>query len=240
MRLPIRHISGHLLWTKHAAVWGVWKVDSENYTHASRATKRERLDALEALFKSLRGEVLLLSLCPQVDAASVVTRMTSGVDLDKSPEYIDLSLKVLDQLEDWELSGRVDFIAVPLPNVDFKQSAKAVLSSAQGELLSTLGMPVPPVSVAEEESRFGQADGSRRPGPPGSSCGRPPRPRSCGSTGTAPGAGSANRCFPRRAHRAPCAAAGTPSPRTPRSSWMRAAAVTGRPRRPPTPSGAAT
>jgi hypothetical protein len=91
MRLPVRHISGHLLWTKHAAVWGVWKVDSENYTHASRATKRERLDALEALFKSLRGEVLLLSLCPQVDAASVVTRMTSGVDLDKSPEYIDLS-----------------------------------------------------------------------------------------------------------------------------------------------------
>ncbi|WP_030230713.1 ATP-binding protein [Streptomyces sp. NRRL S-350] len=157
MRLPVRHISGHLLWTKNAAVWGVWKVDSENYTHASRATKRERLDALEALFKSLRGEVLLLSLCPQVDAASVVTRMTSGVDLDKSPEYIDLSLKVLDQLEDWELTGRVDFIAVPLPAADFKESAKAVFASAQGELLSTLGMPVPPVSVAEEEKRFADA-----------------------------------------------------------------------------------
>ena len=157
MRLPVRHISGHLIWTKHAAVWGVWKVDSENYTHASRATKRERLDALEALFKSLRGEVLLLSLCPQVDAASVVTRMTSGVDLDKSPEYIDLSLKVLDQLEDWELTGRVDFLAVPLANSDFKQTAKAVASSAQAELLSTLGMPVPPVSRSEEDERLRQA-----------------------------------------------------------------------------------
>lgn len=157
MRLPIRHISGHLIWTTHAAVWGVWKVDSENYTHASRATKRERLDALEALFKSLRGEVLLLSLCPQVDAASVVTRMTSGVDLDRSPEYIDLSLKVLDQMENWELTGRVDFIAAPLPTSDFKQSAKAAMSSAQVQLLSTLGLPVPPVSVAEEDERFRQA-----------------------------------------------------------------------------------
>ncbi|MBV9022732.1 MAG: ATP-binding protein [Streptomycetaceae bacterium] len=157
MRLPVRHISGHLIWTKHAAVWGVWKVDSENYTHASRATKRERLDALEALFKVLRGEVLLLSLCPQVDAASVVTRMTSGVDLDKSPEYIDLSLKILDQLQEWELTGRVDFLAVPLPNADFKQTAKAVADSAQAGLLSALGLPVPPVSAVEEEERFVQA-----------------------------------------------------------------------------------
>ncbi|MFE3559860.1 ATP-binding protein [Streptomyces sp. NPDC059193] len=157
MRLPIRHISGHLIWTKHAAVWGVWKVDSENYTHASRATKRERLDALEALFKSLRGEVLLLSLCPQVDAASVVTRMTSGVDLDKSPDYIDLSLKVLDQLEEWDLTGRVDFIAMPLVNADFKQTAKATASAAKAELLATLGLPVPPISRSEEELRFNQA-----------------------------------------------------------------------------------
>lgn len=157
MRLPVRHISGHLIWTKHAAVWGVWKVDSENYTHASRATKRERLDALESLFKAQRGDVLLLSLCPQVDAASVVTRMTAGVDLDKSPEYIDQSLRVLDQLEDWELTGRVDFLAVPLSNNDFKQTARSVLSSAQAEVLATLGMPVPPVSRTEEEERLAQA-----------------------------------------------------------------------------------
>lgn len=85
MRLPVRHISGHLIWTTAATVWAVWRVDTENYTHASKSTKRERLDSLEALFKSLRGEALLLSLCPSVDAASVVTRMTAGVDLDASP-----------------------------------------------------------------------------------------------------------------------------------------------------------
>ncbi|MFM9462855.1 ATP-binding protein [Streptomyces scabiei] len=158
MRLPVRHISGHLIWTTNAATWGVWKVDTENYTHASKATKRERLDALEALFKSLRGEVLLLSLCPQVDAASVVQRMTAGVDWDKSPEYVDLSLKVLDQLEGLELTGRVDFLAIPLPHLDLKQTAKAVASSAQAELMSALGLPVRPITAAEESERLLQAD----------------------------------------------------------------------------------
>ncbi|WP_086809563.1 ATP-binding protein [Streptomyces reticuliscabiei] len=157
MRLPVRHISGHLIWTTNASVWGVWRVDTDNYTHASRSTKRERLDALESLFKALRGEVLLLSLCPQVDAASVVKRMTSGVDWDKSPEYIDLSLKVLDQLEELELTGRIDFMALPLAHTDFKQTTRAVASSAQAEVMSALGLPVPPVSVREEGERLKQA-----------------------------------------------------------------------------------
>ncbi|MFD7919503.1 ATP-binding protein [Streptomyces sp. NPDC059740] len=157
MRLPVRHISGHLIWTTAATVWAVWGVDTENYTHASKSTKRERLDALESLFKSLRGEALLLSLCPSVDAASVVTRMTAGVDLDQSPEYVDLSLKVLDQLQDLELTGRVDFLAIPLPHLDLKQSTRAVLSSLQAEVMNTLGLPVAPISVSEERQRLEQA-----------------------------------------------------------------------------------
>ncbi|MEV6583544.1 ATP-binding protein [Streptomyces sp. NPDC051582] len=157
MRLPVRHISGHLIWTTAATVWAVWRVDTENYTHASKSTKRERLDSLESLFKSLRGEALLLSLCPSVDAASVVTRMTAGVDLDASPEYVDLALKVLDQLQDLELTGRVDFLAVPLSHVDFKQSTRAVFSSVQSEVMSALGLPVAPISLSDERQRLEQA-----------------------------------------------------------------------------------
>ncbi|WP_331752011.1 ATP-binding protein [Streptomyces sp. NBC_00829] len=157
MRLPVRHISGHLIWTTAATVWAVWRVDTENYTHASKSTKRERLDSLEALFKSLRGEALLLSLSPSVDAASVVTRMTAGVDLDQSPEYVDLALKVLDQLQDLELTGRVDFLAVPLAHLDLKQQARAVISSMQAEVMGTLGLPVAPISVSEERQRLEQA-----------------------------------------------------------------------------------
>ncbi|MFE4515391.1 ATP-binding protein [Kitasatospora sp. NPDC056783] len=157
MRLPVRHLSGHLLWTTNATVWAVWRVAEENYTHASRATKRARLDALESLIKALRGEALLLSLCPSVDAASVVRRMTAGVDLDHSPEYVDISLRVLQDLEDLELSGRADFLAIPLPHLDLKQTARAILSSAQVEVMTSLGLPVAPVAVKEEKARVEQA-----------------------------------------------------------------------------------
>ncbi|MFI1258944.1 ATP-binding protein [Streptomyces netropsis] len=157
MRLPVRHISGHLIWTTSATTWACWRVDTDNYTHASRSTKRERLDALEALFKALRGEALLLSLCPQVDAASVVTRMTAGVDLDESPEYVDLSLRVLDQLEGLELTGRVDFLCVPLPHLDLKDTARAVASSVQAEMMGALGLPVAPIRREEEKARLEQA-----------------------------------------------------------------------------------
>ncbi|WUS97724.1 ATP-binding protein [Streptomyces sp. NBC_00708] len=157
MRLPVRHISGHLIWTTNATVWAVWRVESDNYSHASKAAKHERLNALEALFKAIKGEALLLSLCPQVDAATVVTRMTAGIDLDASPEYVDLSLRVLDELEEMELSGRVDFLAVPMKHTDFKQGAMAVLSSAHYEVMNTLGLPTTPVNKAEEERRIEQA-----------------------------------------------------------------------------------
>ncbi|MEV4506648.1 ATP-binding protein [Streptomyces klenkii] len=157
MRLPVRHISGHLIWTTSATTWACWRVDTENYTHASRSTKRERLDALESLFKALRGEALLLSLCPQVDAASVVTRMTAGVDLEESPEYVDLSLRVLDQLEGLELTGRVDFLCVPLPHLDLKDTVRAVASSVQAEIMGALGLPVAPIPADEEKARLEQA-----------------------------------------------------------------------------------
>ncbi|MEU5421118.1 ATP-binding protein [Streptomyces sp. NPDC020667] len=157
MRLPVRHISGHLIWTTSATTWACWRVNTDNYTHASRSTKRERLDALESLFKALRGEALLLSLCPQVDAASVVTRMTAGVDLDASPEYVDLSLRVLDQLEGLELTGRVDFLCVPLPHLDLKDTARAVASSVQAEMMGALGLPVAPIRREEEKARLEQA-----------------------------------------------------------------------------------
>jgi hypothetical protein len=157
MRLPVRHISGNLIWTTSASVWGVWRVESDNYAHASRETKRERLDQLESLFKALRGEVLLLSLCPQVDAASVVDRMTSGVDLDKSPELVELSWKVLDQLEELKLTSRVDFLVLPLSHADFKESLRAVGASAASEVMSSLGLLPPAVTADEVAHRTTQA-----------------------------------------------------------------------------------
>ncbi|UKL04170.1 MULTISPECIES: hypothetical protein [unclassified Streptomyces] len=87
MSLPVRYISGHLLWTTHGTTWAIWRVDAGNFSYAPTAARKRRLRALAGLFRALRGEPMLLSLCPQVDPTTVVRAMVADVDLDRSPRY---------------------------------------------------------------------------------------------------------------------------------------------------------
>ncbi|MFD8525568.1 hypothetical protein ACFV2D_37165, partial [Streptomyces capillispiralis] len=80
MRMPIRHVAGNIVWTVHGQVWAVYRVRGSGSAHASRQAKVQRLRQMETLVRQLKGESMLLSLCPAVDPASVVERMTAGVD----------------------------------------------------------------------------------------------------------------------------------------------------------------
>ncbi|MDQ0847692.1 hypothetical protein [Streptomyces sp. V1I6] len=123
MRLPIRHVANNLVFTTHGTTWAIWRVAAANYSHAPATAKKRRLKALESLFKSLTGEPMLMSLCPQVDPIAVVRAMVADVDLKKSPRYERLGHAVLDQLETMELTGRTDWLAIPLPPTSRKDAA---------------------------------------------------------------------------------------------------------------------
>ncbi|WP_331758903.1 ATP-binding protein [Streptomyces anulatus] len=149
MRLPIRHVANNLVFTTHGTVWAVWRVNAENYSHAPSAAKRNRLKALEALFKSLTGEPMLLSLCPQVDPAAIVRAMVADVDLARSPRYEKLGLAVLNQLEHMELTGRTDWLAVPLPAASLTDSLRSAFSAARADVALHLGLMPAPITAAE-------------------------------------------------------------------------------------------
>lgn len=159
MRLPIRHVAGNLIWTTQGAVWAVWRVEAENFSHASRSAKVERLAALESLFKSLRDhEALLLSLCPRVDPVVVVGNMVRGVDLDASPEYARMSQQVLESLAGVDLTGRVDWLAVPLPSVGgWRERAGQLLGAGGAHIGALLGLAPVPVGRDELMERLRQA-----------------------------------------------------------------------------------
>lgn len=157
MRLPVRHIAGNIIWTTQGSVWALWRVTAVNYTHASRSAKQQRLEAIEGLVKSLTGEPMLLSLCPQVDPASVVRNMISGIDLEASPRYTDVAHRVLDQLQGLELTGRTDWLAVPLPHPTWRDAAGAVVAAARADLARTLSLMPAPITVEEEVARIEQA-----------------------------------------------------------------------------------
>ncbi|MFE2498804.1 ATP-binding protein [Streptomyces scopuliridis] len=157
MGLPIRHIEGNLVFTTHGTTWAIWRVAAANYSHAPTTAKKRRLEALESLFKSLTGEPMLMSLCPQVNPIAVVRTMVADVDLKKSPRYERLGRAVLDQLETMELTGRTDWLAIPLPPASHKDAALAAFSAAKADLARQLGLMPAPITTGEVERRAEQA-----------------------------------------------------------------------------------
>ncbi|GAB2711668.1 ATP-binding protein [Kitasatospora kifunensis] len=157
MRLPIRHIANNVLWTTTGACWAIWRVAATNYSHAPSAAKKARLQALESLVKALIGEPMLLSLCPQVDPVAVVRAMVADVDLEASPRYEQLGHTVLDELEQMELTGRTDWLALPLPALSRRDAMKSMLSATRAELDLQLGLLPAAITTAEIEHRTEQA-----------------------------------------------------------------------------------
>ncbi|MFF2902349.1 ATP-binding protein [Streptomyces sp. NPDC057966] len=157
MRLPIRHIANNLVFTTHGTVWAIWRVSATNYSHAPTAAKKRRLKALESLFKSLTGEPMLMSLCPQVDPIAVVRAMVADVDLKRSPRYEQLGHAVLDQLETMELTGRSDWLAIPLPAPSHKDAVLTAFSAAKAEVALQLGLMPAPITPGEVARRTEQA-----------------------------------------------------------------------------------
>ncbi|MEV7471430.1 ATP-binding protein [Streptomyces kronopolitis] len=157
MRIPVRHIAGNVIWTRHGTCWALWRVEGSGHAQSSRTAKERRLRALESLVKQLRGEAMLLSLCPQVDPAEVVRKMTDGVDLARSERYAQLATRVWEQLERLELTSRADWLAVPLPAVSKKQAAGMAIDAARAEMALQLGLLPAPVGARDEVRRLRQA-----------------------------------------------------------------------------------
>ncbi|MFI5753131.1 ATP-binding protein [Streptomyces sp. NPDC051644] len=156
MRMPIRHVAGNVMWTVHGQVWAVYRVAGADAAHTSRRAKEQRLGQLEALVKALKGESMLLSLCPAVDPAGVVAKMTEGIDLVASPRYRQATNVLHEQLEQLELTGRTDWLAVPLP-MSRGESAREIFAAARADVALQLGLLPRPVSACEEDERLAQA-----------------------------------------------------------------------------------
>ncbi|SEO89581.1 AAA-like domain-containing protein [Actinacidiphila rubida] len=159
MRLPLRHLAGNVIWTVHGTAWALWRVQSGSSAHASNSDKHRRLAVIESLIKSLTGESMLLSLCPSIDPASVVRKMTADVDLDAdaSDRYVALAQRVLTQLETLDLTGRTDWLAVPLPPPTRMQAVRDAIAAGRSEFASQLGLLPAPVRAREEIALLEQA-----------------------------------------------------------------------------------
>lgn len=155
--MPIRHVAGNVVWTVHGTVWALFRVQGVDQVHSTRSAKLRRLKALEALVKKLVGESMWLSLCPQVDPRAVVQAMTEDIDMAASPAYTQVAHRVLDTLQGLELTGRTDWLAVPLPANSRRQRITDMVSASKAEVALQLGLLPAPISRKDEKRRLAQA-----------------------------------------------------------------------------------
>ncbi|MGR3938451.1 ATP-binding protein [Streptomyces sp. BRA346] len=157
MRVPIRHLAGHILWSVHGGVWGIWRVTAVGGRYVPDQVREEVLGQVTSLVRSLTGTPRLFGLCAQVDPAEVAEQMVAGVDLERCPGWAQTVEAGLDLLEDQEMHTRTLWLAVPL-SAPGRGAASAVVGSIRADIQSALGLPPTPVRREEVVAYQGQAE----------------------------------------------------------------------------------
>ncbi|MGW2556441.1 ATP-binding protein [Streptomyces sp. NPDC001635] len=174
MRVPIRHIAGHLVWSTQGSVWALYRLhpgpdaqgqreETVQGTHVPAAVREEELAKVTHLVRSLSGAPRLFGLCAQVDAGEIALRMIEGIEpADQVPgggrhPWVENVEATLDLLDDQEMHRRTLWLAVPLQTETSGMQVSASLGAAWAEIAPMLGIRPAPVARREVSAYREQA-----------------------------------------------------------------------------------
>ncbi|HUR02436.1 MAG TPA: hypothetical protein VM347_07850, partial [Nonomuraea sp.] len=120
-------VAGNLLFSVDGSTWAVWRVLPHGSARSTGRQLRELYDRTVTLMKSLRGEVMIASLCEQVQAHAIVQRCLEGIDLDANPHWAETVHNAWDQLDTLDVLGRSYWLAKPLAGRGWRESAQGML-----------------------------------------------------------------------------------------------------------------
>lgn len=166
MRVPIRHVAGHLVWSTHGSVWALYRLhpgpdargrseETVQGTYVPAAVRDEQLARITHLIRSLSGAPRLFGLCAQVDPGEIALRMIEGIEpADTAPRggphpWVENVDATLDLLDDQEMHRRTLWLAVPLQTESAGLQVSASLGAMWAELSPALGMRPAPVARRE-------------------------------------------------------------------------------------------
>ncbi|MFE7958725.1 ATP-binding protein [Streptomyces sp. NPDC057413] len=166
MRVPIRHIAGHLVWSTQGSVWAVYRLhpgpdargqreETVQGTFVLAAVREEQLAKITHLVRSLSGAPRLFGLCAQVDPGEIALKMIEGIEpaeqapgADRHP-WVENVEATLDLLDDQEMHRRTLWLAVPLQAEAGGLQVAATFGAAWAEIAPVLGMRPAPVARRE-------------------------------------------------------------------------------------------
>ncbi|MEU5225293.1 ATP-binding protein [Streptomyces toyocaensis] len=192
MRVPIRHIAGHLVWSTHGSVWAVYRLypgpdaqgrreESVQGTYVPAAVRDEQLARITHLVRSLSGAPRLFGLCAQVDPGEIALRMIEGIEpAGQAPDgqphpWVENVEAALDLLEGQEMHRRTLWLAVPLQSDAAGGQLAASLGAMWADVAPMLGMRTVPVARREVNAYREQASRVEAALAGGIAC-RPARP----------------------------------------------------------------
>ncbi|MFJ8158477.1 ATP-binding protein [Streptomyces sp. NPDC094468] len=160
MRVPIRHIAGHLVWSAAGSVWAIYRLhpgpdaqgrreETVQGTYTPAAVRDEQLARITHLVRSLSGAPSLYGLCAQVDPGEIALSMIEGVEpATQDPgegrhPWVENVEATLDLLDGQEMHRRTLWLAVPLHGHGAQVSAS--LGAAWAEIAPLLGVRPAPV-----------------------------------------------------------------------------------------------
>lgn len=152
---PARHISGHLMWTYHGTVWGIWEVTPKTYYYLTKQEKKRFwLETTRALSRLPRSW-MLLSLCTRIDSSAILERTLNDVDVDATPSLRSKTMAQLEQLDTMEMFERHFYLALQLP--DAGQGWASSASATASNLRRLFGLTPPPVTVGDRNDATNSA-----------------------------------------------------------------------------------
>ncbi|WP_070017446.1 ATP-binding protein [Streptomyces nanshensis] len=149
MRVAIRHLAGHLVWSTAGPVWAIWRLDPGGSRYMGAQQRTELHGRLTTLVRSLPEAARLYGLCAQVDAGEVIARTVEGVDLDAQPQWAQTARAQLELLDGLEMHQRTLWLAVPLQTPGWREQVTAASGGVWAELSGMLGLRPAPVGAAE-------------------------------------------------------------------------------------------
>jgi hypothetical protein len=156
MRIPFRHIAGHLVWSTSGSVWAIWRVAPVGGRYVPTRVRDELLGRVTSLVRSLAGAPRLFGLAARVDPGEVAEQMVSGLDWQRLPAWAETAAG-LDLLAGQEMHRRTLWLAIPLSPRHSRFDLTATGSVMWSELSGSLGLAPTPVAVEEVSEYTEQA-----------------------------------------------------------------------------------
>ncbi|MEU5894532.1 ATP-binding protein [Streptomyces sp. NPDC047461] len=173
MRVPLRHIAGHLVWSAQGSVWAIYRLhpgpdvqgqveESVQGSYVPGAVRDEQLAKITHMVRSLSGAPRLFGLAAQVDPGEIALKMIEGIEPADTASgadhpWVESVEATLDLLDDQEMHRRTLWLAVPLQSETVGLPVAASLGAASAELAAMLGMRPAPVARREVLSYREQA-----------------------------------------------------------------------------------